>query len=271
MSNPIVVFKTPVENISSLPLTGNNIGDARIALNVQHVYVWDGSIWINKGTTLQNAIVTNDVTLSDSSTGELPTEQAILTYLSGVSKYIANTVSFYFTNIDSDLTNVSSLNRTDLEMVITPSSTKNSIFSSYNTNGDVVIQSFATLVSVPGVTFFPAGPYVVHIHASEVGYRNVYLYGVINEVDASGNFIGTVGTSENTLVESGQNIQSVEVEYNLVFNNSNPYYLASSDSRLVVDIHAVFSSYFTSESTEIILYAGGEADSHISVPYQIIL
>lgn len=38
-------WKEPVANVASLPASGNNIGDARVAKATQEIYIWDGAAW----------------------------------------------------------------------------------------------------------------------------------------------------------------------------------------------------------------------------------
>jgi hypothetical protein len=81
MSNPINIFRDSVATISELPQNGNIIGDARIALNVQHVYVWNGTNWVNKGSALPYIHFTTDASLSENSDSETPSEKAIKAYI----------------------------------------------------------------------------------------------------------------------------------------------------------------------------------------------
>lgn len=43
-------FKTPVQTIADLPLTGNTIGDIRLVLDDSDLYEWDGSQWVFVGS-----------------------------------------------------------------------------------------------------------------------------------------------------------------------------------------------------------------------------
>ena len=39
-------WKDPVPNTSSLPLSGNELGDARVTTDSSQIYIWDGSNWV---------------------------------------------------------------------------------------------------------------------------------------------------------------------------------------------------------------------------------
>lgn len=44
-----IVFKDAVDSVSNLPPTGNVQGDARITNDTGHLYIWDGSTWVDQG------------------------------------------------------------------------------------------------------------------------------------------------------------------------------------------------------------------------------
>lgn len=48
-SATVMVFKDGVATASALPPSGNSIGDARIANDTGHLYVWDGTQWVDQG------------------------------------------------------------------------------------------------------------------------------------------------------------------------------------------------------------------------------
>jgi hypothetical protein len=48
-SNQVVFFKPGVANFASLPATGNEENDARVTNDTHHLYVWDGTSWIDQG------------------------------------------------------------------------------------------------------------------------------------------------------------------------------------------------------------------------------
>ena len=45
----IITFKDGVANFAALPVSGNNINDARIANDTGHLYVWSGTVWVDQG------------------------------------------------------------------------------------------------------------------------------------------------------------------------------------------------------------------------------
>jgi hypothetical protein len=44
-----IVFKEAVASVSNLPPTGNTQGDARFTTDTGHLYIWDGSQWLDQG------------------------------------------------------------------------------------------------------------------------------------------------------------------------------------------------------------------------------
>jgi hypothetical protein len=48
-SSTVMTFKEGVATASALPPTGNTQGDARIANDTGHLYIWDGSTWVDQG------------------------------------------------------------------------------------------------------------------------------------------------------------------------------------------------------------------------------
>jgi hypothetical protein len=48
-SATVMTFKEGVATASALPPTGNTQGDARIANDTGHLYIWDGSTWVDQG------------------------------------------------------------------------------------------------------------------------------------------------------------------------------------------------------------------------------
>jgi len=45
----IVTFKPGVANAAALPLSGNTLNDGRITADTGHLYVWDGTTWVDSG------------------------------------------------------------------------------------------------------------------------------------------------------------------------------------------------------------------------------
>jgi hypothetical protein len=173
----------------------------------------------------------------------------------------SGTLTYYLQSTNSGLTNGSAIVTQDKQMLTPPQAVKTNIDIAHNASGDVILQSFATDPGFPGITFIPFGAYIWHIHAERLsGNRAVTLYAVFREVTATGTNVGTIGT----LTESTTALTGVENEYPLAMADPNPYFLALSTSRIVIDCHAVFTGGST--STTVRMFVGGTADSHISLP-----
>ncbi len=175
------------------------------------------------------------------------------------------TLTYYIAPTPSNLTNGSAIVHQDIQMLTPPYSPITNIDIAHNAAGDVVLQSAATDPGFPGLTFIPAGQYTFHIHAERLsGNRAVTLYGVFREVTATGVSVGTIGTQ----TESTPALTGAQLEYPLEMPDANTYSLASLTSRIVLDIHAVFTG--GSNNTTVRLFVGGTADSHISLPSNTI-
>ncbi len=162
-------------------------------------------------------------------------------------------LSYYFYTIDS------TSSPTVLKMLSTATSSKVTLtYAGVNTTRK--LQDWLTDPGNPNISFIPAGEYDFHIHADATTPASVNLYAEFWETDASGNDITLIGTSETSAVDGGMN--TTETEYNLIFNNPNVYTLASTTSRIKVKVWALR----TAGTHTIDLYAGGESDSHISLP-----
>ena len=162
---------------------------------------------------------------------------------------------YYLQNTASDIaTYLKALNTP-----YTPKTTQN--YSGISTS-PVVLINFATSAGVPGVTFLPAGQYLLHIHAANTSPGNVYLWGEFWEVNSAGVDIAKIGTTETTYQVSGQYLQSTEVEYEVTYANPNVYTMASSSSRIVLRLYGQAAG--GTRSCEV--YVGDEADSHIQLP-----
>src|SRR5271157_2007202 len=173
----------------------------------------------------------------------------------------AGLLTYYMTATASLLTNLSAIVTTDNKMLTPPYSPKTAIDIANNTSADVILQSFATDPGFPGIVFIPAGTYIWHIHAYRLsGNRAVTLYAVFREVTSTGTAVGTIGTQ----TESSTALGAAETEYSLAMADGNTYSLALLTSRIVIDIHAVFTG--GSSNTTVRMYVGGTADSHISLP-----
>ena len=164
-----------------------------------------------------------------------------------------NAALYYFSDTASDLAST-------LQMTTATYSPKTTLTYGL-TVGTNDLQQWATNAGTPGATFAPAGAWVVHIHYSRspAPIGTITLQAQINEVSATGTFIATIGTTE----QSGAiNPQGGEQEADLAFADSNPYTFASVLSRVQVIVQAISSSATPTAS----LYIGGTADAHLALP-----
>ena len=122
-------------------------------------------------------------------------------------------------------------------------------------------QTWITPAGSPGITFIPSGQYNCHLHIS----RNNSFSGtavaqcIFEEVDASGNFIATIGTTEPTTT-----LPIPETEYTLEFSDGNVYQMASATSRIAMVLQLVQTTVGVAGVLDV--YVGGEANPNISLP-----
>lgn len=173
------------------------------------------------------------------------------------------TLTYYFTGTNSTLTNGAALITTDKQMTYAPFSPITNIDAGQDANSDVILQTFATNSGIPNLAYIPAGQWLLHVHAAiTAGSRFVTLYGVFREVADNGTNIGTIGTQ----TESSAQLTGVQTEYQLFMSTSNTYSMNSTASRIVVDVHAVFTNHPPNGTTTVRMQVGGTADSHIALP-----
>ena len=48
----VVSFKEAVSTYANLPQVGNTINDARVTEDTNHLYIWNGTSWVDQGTPL---------------------------------------------------------------------------------------------------------------------------------------------------------------------------------------------------------------------------
>jgi len=162
---------------------------------------------------------------------------------------------FYFSDTASSIA-------TYLQMTAQPYSPKTTLtYTGQIGTVTNTLQNWATNAGVPGLTYIPAGQYLFHIHAARTNAfsGSIQLQCEFVEVDASGADIHVIGTSEPSVV-----LTTLEVEYTLAFADGDVYNLASSSSRIVARVQAVNTSILL--SSNVLLYVGGTADSHIQLP-----
>ena len=164
-----------------------------------------------------------------------------------------NAALYYFSDTASDLSSTLQM----IQATYSPKTTLNYALSVGTNN----LQQWATNAGTPGATFAPAGVWAVHLHYSRsvAPIGTIYLQAQINEVSATGTFIATIGTTEQT---PAINPQGGEQEDDLAYADSNPYTFASSTSRVQVIVQAISSS----ATPTVNLIVGGTADAHLAIP-----
>lgn len=90
--NSNINWKAPVLDELSLPLAGNILGDARVALQSASIYIWNGSIWKTFATSSYSSTDFN-IDFASKTTDDLP---------EGTNKYFYshNHDDLYFTEIE---------------------------------------------------------------------------------------------------------------------------------------------------------------------------
>lgn len=90
-TNAAVLFKDGVPSVVDLPLSGNIENDARIVQDDGHLYIWNGSTWIDEGD-FANVSWTAIINKPTSSVSEIDTTvtQAIKSVEAGDWKKITN-------------------------------------------------------------------------------------------------------------------------------------------------------------------------------------
>lgn len=170
---------------------------------------------------------------------------------------IGGTITYYQTPTASSIA-------TYLQATATPYSPKTTLTYAGLAAGTDTIANFATNAGTPNLTFIPAGAFLWHVHASRTGAAGtVTLQFQLWEATSAGVDIAQIGTtSEITL-----GLTTTETEYNIAFVTNNVYTMASTASRLVLRVQA---NVGTPSTPNVLLYVGGTADSHISLPSQTV-
>jgi hypothetical protein len=139
----------------------------------------------------------------------------------------------------------------DLAMLATTDLTRTLQVITAPANGSV-LRSWITPASSPNLAYLLQGLVTLHIHASipAMGGHTYKIYGRLSEVDASGNLIGVIATTEAT-----PNLTATELEYNLNAILSHPYYFASTSSRLLLDLIVQVAG--SGATHNVTLYYGG--------------
>ena len=261
---------TPLAQEPALNLTGAGVSCVDNPGSTRTDCTFTGGGFVNPMTTLGDMISADTGGTPKKVSGNTSTVQKFLSQTGdGVNSAdpswqlppALGSLTYYMTPTPSLLTNLSAIVTTDNKMLTPPFGSKTAIDIANNTAADVILQSFATDPGFPGITFIPAGVYIWHIHAYRLsGNRAVTLYAVFREVTSTGAPVGTIGTQ----TESTTALGAVENEYPLAMADGNTYSMALITSRIVIDVHAVFTG--GSNNTTVRMYVGGTADSHISLP-----
>jgi hypothetical protein len=146
------------------------------------------------------------------------------------------------------------------QALATPYATETSATTN-SVSGEGVVGNWITDPSAPGIAFIPAGSFEVHLHAAYsggTGLRQYQIYGELWETNSSGVDINKIGTSEYSNI-----LSTIEEEFRMFFVTTNVYTMVSSLSRinLRVKLHIISGG-----SPNIIMFMGGEADAHFSLP-----
>jgi len=150
----------------------------------------------------------------------------------------------------------------DFPLLAAPYNPKTTMTYSIGTgSGTTNEQTWVTAAGSPNLTFIPAGAYICHLHQSRT---NAFTGTAgsqcrFDEVDSSGAFIATIGTT----TQSG-NITGTEHAETLEFDDANVYTLASTSSRIAVIVQLVQTTVGATGTLD--LYVGGTADAHIILP-----
>jgi len=159
-------------------------------------------------------------------------------------------LTYYYTNTASDIA-------TYLQATVPTFSPKTTITFTTIATGTHTIKNWATIAGQPDLAQFAAGAYIQHIHALRVSGGTVTLHTEFWEVSSLGVDIAKIGTTEDT-----PTLTTAELEYNIIFADSNTYSLASVNSRIVGRLVAVI----TGSASTFRVFVGGTADTHMTLP-----
>jgi len=81
-SSTVMTFKEGVATASALPPTGNTQGDARIANDTGHLYIWDGVTWVDQGDIIDYPTSSGVSIIQDDTASLDPDETKIITHAS---------------------------------------------------------------------------------------------------------------------------------------------------------------------------------------------
>lgn len=162
--------------------------------------------------------------------------------------------SYFFTHIASDL--ASTLVASD-----TPDATFSSTTVATLSNGTTSIQKWSTIIGSPNATFIQPGLIDVHIDAAQTGgTKPTFLYGVVNEISATGTFIGQIASTTNSALLTG-----TTQDFDLDAVLAEPYTLQSSSSRVQANVIASVSGALLAPTVQL-YYGGTSGDSRLEIP-----
>jgi hypothetical protein len=104
-----ITFKDAVDSSSNLPPTGNTQGDGRFTTDTGHLYIWDGTQWVDQGDIIDYPSGSGVSIIQDTTTYLDPDEVKIITHASEPAfkrivqiliPYVTSILSFY--NIDNE-------------------------------------------------------------------------------------------------------------------------------------------------------------------------
>lgn len=128
------------------------------------------------------------------------------------------------------------------------------------TSGHFKIAQFITDNNIPDLTSISKGLYQIHIHgAINQSFSQVKLYAQLWTINGSDNNEFMIGQSNNSTFMS-----NVSSEYILNFYNNQSVNISTSD-RIALFVFANATASF-GNPTNVSLYMGGIANSHISIP-----
>jgi hypothetical protein len=115
-SSTVMTFKDAVATESALPPTGNTQGDARFASDTGHLYVWDGTQWVDQGDIIDVdlsskedvANKSDDETLGGASPSDTlyPTQAAVKEYVDNLPSGGATIIQDETVSLDPDETKI---------------------------------------------------------------------------------------------------------------------------------------------------------------------
>ena len=167
--------------------------------------------------------------------------------------------TYYMTASSSDVSN-------NLQLQATPQTVLASTTVTNLASGTSSIQYFVTNAGAPNITSIPAGTFQVSFTARQTvtGASNAQIYAVINEVNSLGVFVKNIETTQLTSI-----LTTASTSYNIYADMPQPYLMASSTSRIQVQLVASVSTGGTAPTVKV-YYGDGADDSRLVFPSQAV-